>query len=305
MSDRSTTSRRGFAKALATAAAAPALLPAAARPRSGGPDTRRDAHARPNARGPVLGLRGAHGDRPDSLGQAPFRRAARRDREGGGRPPARGRGDEEGHAHERGRARRRLLRRRSGRPLMAPLADDRLLPLRRGPFAKIKAKQLSPVALAEGYLERLERLGPKLGAVVTVTRDLALKEARAAEAEIAAGKWRGPLHGIPYGVKDLLATKGIPTTWGAAAVPRPGLRLRRDGRDEAARGGRRSCREARDGRARGRIRLQQRGRLLHGPGPHARGTRSSGRAARRRAPARRQPPGSSRSRSARRRRAPS
>ncbi len=81
---------------------------------------------------------------------------------------------------------------------------------------KLKSRQLSPVALAEGYLERLERIGPKLGAVVTVTRDLALAEAKAAEAEIAAGKWRGPLHGIPYGVKDLLATKGIPTTWGAA-----------------------------------------------------------------------------------------
>ncbi len=81
---------------------------------------------------------------------------------------------------------------------------------------KLKSKQLSPVALAEGYLERLERLGPKLGAVVTVTRDRALREAKAAEAEIAAGKWRGPLHGIPFGVKDLLATKGIPTTWGAA-----------------------------------------------------------------------------------------
>ncbi len=80
---------------------------------------------------------------------------------------------------------------------------------------RIKAKQLSPVALAEGYLDRLERIGPKLGAVVTVTRDLALKEAKEAEAEIAAGKWRGPLHGVPYGAKDLLATKGIRTTWGA------------------------------------------------------------------------------------------
>jgi aspartyl-tRNA(Asn)/glutamyl-tRNA(Gln) amidotransferase subunit A len=80
---------------------------------------------------------------------------------------------------------------------------------------RIRAKQLSPVALTEGYLERLERIGPKLGAVVTVTRDLALTEAKAAEAEISAGRWRGPLHGIPYGVKDLLATKGIPTTWGA------------------------------------------------------------------------------------------
>ena len=80
---------------------------------------------------------------------------------------------------------------------------------------KIKSRQISPVALTEGYLERLERIGPKLGAVVTVTRDVALSEAKAAEAEIAAGKWRGPLHGVPYGVKDLLATKGIPTTWGA------------------------------------------------------------------------------------------
>jgi len=81
---------------------------------------------------------------------------------------------------------------------------------------RIKARQLSPVVLTEGYLDRLERIGPKLGAVVTVTRDLALGEAKAAEAELAAGKWRGPLHGVPYGVKDLLATKGIPTTWGAA-----------------------------------------------------------------------------------------
>ena len=62
---------------------------------------------------------------------------------------------------------------------------------------------------------RLETMGPDLGAVVTVTRDLALEQARAADREIAAGRWRGPLHGIPYGAKDLLATKGIPTTWGA------------------------------------------------------------------------------------------
>jgi aspartyl-tRNA(Asn)/glutamyl-tRNA(Gln) amidotransferase subunit A len=80
---------------------------------------------------------------------------------------------------------------------------------------RLQAKQLSAVALTEGYLERLERIGPSLGAVVTVTRERALVEARAAGAEIADGKWRGPLHGIPYGVKDLLATKGIPTTWGA------------------------------------------------------------------------------------------
>jgi aspartyl-tRNA(Asn)/glutamyl-tRNA(Gln) amidotransferase subunit A len=61
----------------------------------------------------------------------------------------------------------------------------------------------------------MDKLGPKLNAVATVTRELGLKEARTAEEEIKAGKYRGPLHGIPYGVKDLLATNGIPTTWGA------------------------------------------------------------------------------------------
>jgi aspartyl-tRNA(Asn)/glutamyl-tRNA(Gln) amidotransferase subunit A len=69
------------------------------------------------------------------------------------------------------------------------------------------------VALTEEFLERLETLGPRYNAVVTVTRERALREARLAEAEIAAGGWRGPLHGIPYGAKDLLATGGgIPTT---------------------------------------------------------------------------------------------
>jgi aspartyl-tRNA(Asn)/glutamyl-tRNA(Gln) amidotransferase subunit A len=81
--------------------------------------------------------------------------------------------------------------------------------------ALIRAKRLAPVALTEACLERLDKLGGKLGAVVTVTRDLALREARAAEREVQSGHYRGPLHGIPYGAKDLLATKGIPTTWGA------------------------------------------------------------------------------------------
>ncbi|MCE9532734.1 MAG: amidase, partial [Planctomycetes bacterium] len=80
----------------------------------------------------------------------------------------------------------------------------------------IREGKISPVELAEAYLDRLEKIGPKLGAVVTVTRELGLKEAKAAEKEIKAGRYLGLLHGIPYGVKDLLATKGIPTTWGAA-----------------------------------------------------------------------------------------
>jgi aspartyl-tRNA(Asn)/glutamyl-tRNA(Gln) amidotransferase subunit A len=81
---------------------------------------------------------------------------------------------------------------------------------------RIRTRQISPVALAEIFLDRLERIGPKYNAVVTITRELALQQAHRAEQEITAGRYRGPLHGIPYGAKDLLATSGgIPTTWGA------------------------------------------------------------------------------------------
>ena len=82
--------------------------------------------------------------------------------------------------------------------------------------ALVHARKVSPVELAELFLDRLERLGPRYNAVVTVMRDHALSQARRAEGEIAAGRYRGPLHGIPYGAKDLLATAGAPTTWGAA-----------------------------------------------------------------------------------------
>jgi aspartyl-tRNA(Asn)/glutamyl-tRNA(Gln) amidotransferase subunit A len=83
----------------------------------------------------------------------------------------------------------------------------------------VRTRQVSPVALAETFLARLETFGPRYNAVVTVTRHQALIAARRAEGEIAAGHWRGPLHGIPYGAKDLLATAGgIPTTWGAAPL---------------------------------------------------------------------------------------
>ncbi len=80
---------------------------------------------------------------------------------------------------------------------------------------QISQRKISPVELTESYLARLEKFGPKLGAVATLTRDLALEQAHKAEKEIAAGRSRGPLHGIPYGAKDLLATRGIRTTWGA------------------------------------------------------------------------------------------
>ena len=80
---------------------------------------------------------------------------------------------------------------------------------------RIHARKLSPVELTEAYLKRSETIGAKLNAYATLTRERALDEAKQAEREISAGKIRGPLHGIPYAAKDLLAAKGYPTTWGA------------------------------------------------------------------------------------------
>jgi Asp-tRNA(Asn)/Glu-tRNA(Gln) amidotransferase A subunit family amidase len=79
----------------------------------------------------------------------------------------------------------------------------------------IRTKRISSEQLTRMYLERLKKYGPKLECVITLTEELALEQAKRADAEIAAGKYRGPLHGIPYGAKDLLATKGIKTTWGS------------------------------------------------------------------------------------------
>jgi aspartyl-tRNA(Asn)/glutamyl-tRNA(Gln) amidotransferase subunit A len=80
---------------------------------------------------------------------------------------------------------------------------------------RLRAGKVRPVALAELSLERLERLGTRYNAVATLTRDRCLEQARRAERELRRGKARGPLHGIPYGAKDLLATSGgIPTSWG-------------------------------------------------------------------------------------------
>jgi Asp-tRNA(Asn)/Glu-tRNA(Gln) amidotransferase A subunit family amidase len=79
----------------------------------------------------------------------------------------------------------------------------------------IEERKLSSERLTLVYLERLEKFDPMLRCVITLTRDLALKQAKRADEEIAAGKYRGPLHGIPWGAKDLLDTAGIPTTYGA------------------------------------------------------------------------------------------
>jgi Asp-tRNA(Asn)/Glu-tRNA(Gln) amidotransferase A subunit family amidase len=79
----------------------------------------------------------------------------------------------------------------------------------------VRKREVSSTELTRMYLERLKTFGPKLNCVVTLTEELALAQAAQADKEIRAGRYRGPLHGIPWGAKDLLATKGILTTWGA------------------------------------------------------------------------------------------
>lgn len=80
----------------------------------------------------------------------------------------------------------------------------------------LQTRQLTSTDLTRLYLERLKKYDPVLHCVVTLTEDLALRQARKADEEIAAGKYRGPLHGVPWGAKDLLAVKGYPTTFGAS-----------------------------------------------------------------------------------------
>src|SRR4051794_10665574 len=82
--------------------------------------------------------------------------------------------------------------------------------------AKLRSGEVSAVELARFFLDRLERFGPRYNCVATLTRERAMAEAARADAELRTGRDRGPLHGIPYGAKDLLAAKGYPTTWGCA-----------------------------------------------------------------------------------------
>ena len=82
--------------------------------------------------------------------------------------------------------------------------------------ALIKERKITSVRLTTIYLDRIKRLNPTLLCAVTIMEQQALAEAAQADSEIAAGKYRGPLHGLPYGVKDLFTTKGVPTTWGTA-----------------------------------------------------------------------------------------
>jgi Asp-tRNA(Asn)/Glu-tRNA(Gln) amidotransferase A subunit family amidase len=106
-------------------------------------------------------------------------------------------------------ARHRLAARGSSLEELAFLPITSLAPL-------IRRRQVSSTALTKMYLDRLRKHGPALNCVVTLTEELALAQAAQADREIRAGRYKGPLHGIPWGAKDLFATKGIPTTWGAA-----------------------------------------------------------------------------------------
>ena len=100
----------------------------------------------------------------------------------------------------------------------------------------VRERKVSPTELAEVFLERLERIGPRYNAVVTLMPDRAMEEAERAEREIASGEYRGPLHGIPYGLKDLFAGGRRSDLVGRDAVQGPGLPLRLDRRAKAQRG---------------------------------------------------------------------
>jgi Asp-tRNA(Asn)/Glu-tRNA(Gln) amidotransferase A subunit family amidase len=103
-----------------------------------------------------------------------------------------------------------------GRTPRRPSSDDELafLPVTEL-SALVRSRQVSSTELTRLYLDRLKRFDPLLMCVVTLTEAVALKQAAQADREIAAGKYRGPLHGIPWGAKDLIAYPGYPTTWGA------------------------------------------------------------------------------------------
>jgi len=113
-----------------------------------------------------------------------------------------------------GPARDKFIRSKDVFPLPARDDDIAFAPLTK--LSRwIETKVISSERLTRIYLERIQRLDPKLRAVITLTRDYAIVRAKKADAEIASGQYRGPLHGIPYGVKDLLDTAGIATTYGA------------------------------------------------------------------------------------------
>jgi Asp-tRNA(Asn)/Glu-tRNA(Gln) amidotransferase A subunit family amidase len=115
-----------------------------------------------------------------------------------------------------GPARNRFIRPERVREDTVPAADPDIAFASVSRLSRwIETRQLTSERLTRIYLDRLERFDPKLRCVITLTPDLALSQAQQADRDIAAGRYRGPLHGIPWGAKDLLDTAGIPTTYGA------------------------------------------------------------------------------------------
>ena len=116
----------------------------------------------------------------------------------------------------------------------------------------LRAKKLSPVEWTRALLDRIAALDPHYNAFLVVTADTALAEAKKAEAEIAKGQWRGPMHGVPYGAKDIFDVAGLPTTCHSKIRIESSRQLRRLRHPQAARGRRYPARQARAARVRDR-----------------------------------------------------
>jgi len=109
----------------------------------------------------------------------------------------------------------RMPLRRQNVDVSMPGSDEELAFLPLTHLARlVESRQIAPTDLTKLYLARLKKYDPQLHCIVTLTEELALRQARQADQEIAAGTYRGPLHGIPWGLKDLLAVRGVRTTWG-------------------------------------------------------------------------------------------
>src|ERR1700688_2689958 len=98
---------------------------------------------------------------------------------------------------------------------MANLSDDIFFASISELTTKLRAREFSAVELTRAFCDRLERIGPRFNALALSLREQAIRQAKDVDGELKRGRTRGPLQGIPYGVKDLLAVKGQPTTWGA------------------------------------------------------------------------------------------
>ena len=145
------------------------------------------------------------------------------------------------------------------------VGDDILFAPIRDLAERLRTRRLSPVALTEAYLDRLQKIGPRLNAVVTLMRESALREARAADEEIRAGNYRGAAPRHPVRREGSARHRRRADHLGRGAAAQTGLRLRRHRDPQASRRRRHPARQTRHGRARRLVRLQQRRRQFHRP----------------------------------------